>query len=248
MLDYNTISKLNELKLRKMAKSFQEQINAPSYEQLSFEERFGLIVDSEWVVRRENRLKALVRQANLREPSACIENIDYASDRKLDKSMILRLSTCSYITDAFNIIITGMTGAGKSYLSCAFGNSACRNRFLTLYIRLPDLLLNLSIARGDGSYKKYISQLKKVKLLILDDWGLAKLDMTQSRDILELMEVRYQHSSTIFSSQVPVDKWHALFADSTIADAVLDRVVHNAYIINIDGKDSMRKIKANRKD
>lgn len=240
MLNETTVSKLHELRLRTMAQAFNEQANNPGIAGLSFEERFGLIVYSEWAHRRSKRLQLLIKQARLREPQACMEDIDYSPERMLDRGLLSQLTTCSYIAENLNVIISGKTGAGKTYLACALGNAACRNRYSVLFVRLPQLLMDFSLAKGDGSYNKFMRQLKNVKLLILDDWGLNTLDINQSRDILELMETRYQQSSTIFSSQIPVENWHELFSDSTIADAVLDRIVHNSYSINIDG-DSMRK-------
>lgn len=244
MLNEATITKLNELRLWTMAQAFKDQMQNPGVSGLSFEERFGLIVDNEWATRQNKRLQLLVRQAKLKESGACIEDIDYSPDRHLDRGLISQLATCSYITENLNVIISGKTGAGKTYMACALGNSACRNRFPVLFVRLPQLLIDFAIAKGDGSYNRLMKQLKKVKLLILDDWGLNHLDINQSRDILELMETRYQQSSTIFSSQLPIDSWHDLFADSTIADATLDRIVHNSYFIDIKGKDSMRKKRA----
>lgn len=175
--------------------------------------------------------------------NACIEDIEYHTDRKLDKVQITRLSTCNYIYNKHNIIIMGASGSGKTYLSCAFGIQACRNYFTVKYIRLPELLTDLAIARGDGSYKKIIRKYKKVSLLILDEWLLAPLSNTEARDLLEIIESRHKNASTIFCSQFSPEGWYMKIGEGTIADAILDRIVHDSYQILIDGEESMRNEK-----
>jgi DNA replication protein DnaC len=193
MLDQMTMNKLYEMKLRSMAEAFRNQIQDQALAGLSFEERFGLIVDSEWAKRKNNRLARLIRNADLSENSACIENVEYAADRKLDKTQISSLATCNYIQEKHNIIILGAAGAGKSYLGCAFGVAACRNFFAAKYIRLPELLNDLALARGEGTYKK-------ISLLVLDEWLLIPLSS---------LEARHKRASTIFISQFAPQGWHS---------------------------------------
>ena len=243
MLDNNTILKLHEMKLSVMANSFQKQLEDNSMNELAFEERFGLIVDSEWVSRKNNRLTRLIKNANYAFPDACLEDIEYRPDRKLDKAQIARLSTCNYIDECYNIIILGATGSGKTYISNAFGMTASRNFYTVRYIRLPDLLGELAIARAEGNYRKVIKNYSQVKLLIIDEWLLYPLKETEARDLLEIAESRYKRASTIFCSQFEVGGWHQKIGEPTLADAICDRIVHDSYTIFVDGNDSMRKHK-----
>lgn len=243
MIDQTTINKLHEMKLRSMAEAFRNQTQDQALVGLTFEERFGLIVDIEWSKRKNNRLARLIQNACLTETGACIENIEYSVDRKIDKTQITRLATCSYIQEKHNLIILGASGAGKSYMACAFGVAACRNFFAAKYIRLPELLNDLAVARGEGTYKKVIKEYKKISLLILDEWLLIPLSSVEARDLLEIVEARHKRASTVFVSQFAPQGWHAKIGEETLADAILDRIVHDSYTIFIEGKDSMRKKK-----
>jgi len=184
-----------------------------------------------------------IRKAGLHFPNAAIEDVEYHADRKLDQAQILQLSGCNYIAEKHNIILLGASGAGKTWLACAFGMAACRGYYSTKYIRLPDLLNELAVARGEGQFLKVMKIYKKVSLLILDEWMLIPLTDTQSRDVLEIVEARHQTGSTIFCSQFSPEGWHSKIGESTLADAILDRIVHDSYSIFIDGDDSMRRRK-----
>lgn len=238
-----TISKLHDMRLSAMAEAYREQMENPDMSNLSFDERFGMMADYEWSRRKSNHLSRLIRKAELHFPNAAIEDVEYHADRKLDKSEILRLSGCNYINEKHNIILLGASGAGKTWLACAFGMAACRAYYSTKYIRLPDLLNELAVARGEGSFQRVMKAYKKVSLLILDEWMLIPLTDTQSRDVLEIVEARHQTGSTIFCSQFSPEGWHQKIGESTLADAILDRIVHDSYSIFIDGNDSMRRRK-----
>ena len=233
MLDNNTVSKLREMKMGVMATAFGRQLSDKSFSELSFEERIGLMVDAEWTSRRNNRLDRLVKNAGFSEPEAAVEDIEYHPDRELDKPLILRLSTCNFVDEHHNIIILGATGSGKSYIANAFGVTAARKFYTVRYVRLPDLLGELAIARAEGTYRKIMKQLKQIKLLILDEWLLYQLKEAEARDLLEIAEARYKKASTIFCSQHDVGDWHQKIGESTLADAILDRIVHDSYRIVI---------------
>src|SRR5262245_21004580 len=239
MLTHPTLDKLQTLKLSGMYHALVEQLQMADIAALSFEERFGLLVDRELTERDNRRLTTRLRQAKLRQ-TACIEDIDYRHPRGLDKALMTRLVTCQWVQDRQNILITGPTGIGKTWLACALGHKACREGWTALYLRLPRFLQELPIAKGDGRYGKLLTTLAKTDVLILDDWGLAPLNDENRRDLLELLDDRYDRRATIITSQLPVEHWHDALGDPTLADAILDRLVHNAYKIVLQGE-SMRK-------
>lgn len=243
MLTHPTLEKLRSLKLSGMVKALEEQAGIPDLKELSFEERLGLLVDREVTVRRNRKLQTLLKKAKLRL-NASIEDIDYRHPRDLDKSLILSLASCQWVEEHNNILIIGPTGVGKSYLACALAQKACREGYRTLYFRLPRLLQELAMARGDGRYGKMLINLAKNDLLVIDDWGLAPLDDHGRRDILEILEDRHNIRSTIFTSQLPLNNWHEIIGDPTLADAILDRLVHNAYKINLKGESMRKRLKS----
>jgi DNA replication protein DnaC len=240
-----TLDKLHRLKLSGMAHALEEQSQQTIYGELSFEDRLGLLVDRELTERDNRRLVNLLRGAKFRYPAACPEEIDFRTPRGLSREAVLSLLQNGWVTARQNVIITGPTGCGKTFLACALGNSACRAGISAHYTRLPRLLQEIHIARADGSYSKLLNRLARYAVIIIDDWGLAKLCDKERRDLLEVLEDRHNISSTIISSQVPLEKWHDLIGDPTIADAVLDRLIHNAHTINMKGE-SMRKLLAKK--
>jgi len=241
MTTESTLTKLHEMRLNAMAEQFHEQLRNEQFNELSFEDRFALMVDIEWSRRKNNKLDRIIKGANFRYTQACIEDIEYHADRKLDKSQILRLASGDYIQGKHNLIIKGASGNGKSYLACAFGIAACRQLFTVKYVRLPDLLEELAIARGEGIYKKVMKAYKKADLLILDEWLLTSLRENEARDLLEIVESRHQVASTIFCSQFDIQGWYEKIGEGTLADAILDRIIHDSYNIFIDGETSMRE-------
>ena len=243
MLNSPTVEKLTDLKLKIMAQMLSEPDH--SLRDLSFEERLGIMVEKEWLSRKNSRIKRLLNSASL-GLDACVEDINYTADRTIDKKTIQTLSACTFIEQKLNIIISGKTGSGKTYLASAFGNSACRHAYTVKYFRIPELLLEIQDAKSENRYAKFMTQLQNVRLLILDDIGLKAYSLEESRDILEIAESRYNKSSTILSGQIAHTQWYELFPDPTIADAIMDRIIHNSYILALDSKESMRSIMAKK--
>ena len=239
MLTHPTYDRLLALGLTGMAKALEDQRCQRNVEGFSFEERLGLLVDREAVERESKRLVLRLKYANLRQ-SAVVEDLDTHAARGLDKALFAKLATGDWIGRRQDLLITGKTGTGKSWLACALGHKACRDDRLVLYHRVPRLLDALALARGDGRYARLLKSLARVELLILDDWGLAPLTSQQGRDLLEIVDDRHGRASTIVTSQLPVDHWHEVIVDPTIADAILDRLVHTAHRIALDGE-TLRK-------
>ncbi len=242
MLMEQTIEKLNYMKLFGMVKGVEEQATTTDALSLSFEERLSFLVDREFIEREDKKIKRLLRAAKLKSFGA-LEDLDYSATRGLDRAQIAALSSFDWLERHHNIIICGATGTGKTYLSCAFGSGACRKGFKTCYYRLPRLLLEVRIARADGTYIRLLSKIGKSRLLIIDDFGLQTLSESEARDLLEVIEECQGRCSLIIAGQLPTKKWHETIANPTIADAILDRLVHSAYKFNLKGE-SMRKIYA----
>jgi len=242
MLKHPTLDKLHALKLTGMAAALADQSATPDITDLSFEERLGLLVDREMTERDNRRMSSRLRRAKLRH-TAILEDIDYRHSRGLDKGLVQSLASCQWVKEHLNVLITGPTGVGKTWLACALAHKACREGYTAQYVRLTRLLRELTIAKGDGQYSKLLTNLAKVDVLILDDWGLMKLSAENRRDLLEVLEDRHGRRSTIATSQLPIEEWHGVIGDATLADAILDRLVHNAYKINLRGE-SMRKQQA----
>jgi DNA replication protein DnaC len=239
MTTEQTVEKLYDLKLGAMADAFREMLSRADQGQLSFAERLGLLVDKEWSRREDNRLTRRLKAARLKVP-ASVEDVDLRTPRGLDRELFLSLLAGDYLRQHHNLLISGATGVGKTYLACALADKACRDGFSARYYRLPRLTFELALARADGSYLKLLAQLAKTDLLILDDWAIAPMEGQVQHDLLEVIDDRAQVHSTLVASQVPASEWHQLFADPTVADAVLDRLLHNAIRIDLKGG-SMRK-------
>lgn len=242
MLVNPIIHKLQQLRLHAMVKAFKDQLEEPTINQLSFEERLGLLVDVEVTSRENRRLQTRLRNARLQQ-SACLEDIDYHSPRHLDRSLLATLSQCQWITSHHNVLIVGPCGTGKTFLACALAHKACLYGYTAHYCRISRLLSELQLGKGDGQYGKRMHELAKADVLILDDFGLTPLVDEQRRDLLEILDDRHDKRSTIVTSQVPVKLWHETIGNETLADAILDRLVHNSHRLEIKGE-SMRKIRS----
>jgi DNA replication protein DnaC len=238
MLIQPTIEKLHAMKLSAMADAFTAQLQRPDLAGLSFEERFGLIVDHQMTAIDNRRLTTRLKAAKLRQ-SAAIEDLDFRTNRNLDRATIMSLAQNQWARSHHNILVTGPTGVGKSYLACALAQKACRDGFTTLYQRVPRLLQDLAVARHDGRYPKIMASLTKCEVLVLDDLLITSLERADQRELLEIVEDRYDRKATIVTSQLPINTWHDAMQDKTLADAILDRLVHNAYKLELKGE-SMR--------
>ena len=239
MLIEQTLDKLNAMKLGAMADAVQRQLQTDAAAALSFEERFGLLVDVEWTAREQRKLQRRLRTAKLRHP-ATLEAVDFTHSRRLNRQQVLTLGACAWIAQHHNVILIGPTGIGKSFLSCAFVERACRRGFTARYVRMPRLLHELAVSRGDGSYARLLTRLAKLDLLAIDDWMIAPLRDAERRDLTEVIEDRAERASTLIASQLPVTDWHAVIGDPNQADAICDRLLHDAHRIELKGR-SMRR-------
>jgi DNA replication protein DnaC len=243
MLAHATVDKLSALRLPAFAEALQRQLGNPEFAALNFEDRVGLLVDAEWTHREQRKLRRRLQQANLRR-QASLEDIDWLSPRRgLDKALVHSLATCAWIAQHRNVILIGPTGIGKSWLGEAFAERACRSGYSAYCVRTSRLFLALHVARGDGSYPRALARLAKTDLLVLDDWGLAALTSAERQDLLEILEDRSERASTLITSQVPVNAWHDLIGEPTIADSICDRLIHTAYVIELSGP-SLRETRA----
>jgi DNA replication protein DnaC len=246
MLTQQTLEKMNAMKLLGMTDALEQQMGSGEYTRLSFEERLGLLIDSEWTAREQRKLTRRLQVAKLRYP-ASLEDVDFKHPRGLDRQQVFSLGNCGWIQNHHNLLITGPTGIGKSYLACAFVERACRRGHSAAYLRLPRLLQHLAVARGDGSYARILARLARLELLAIDDWLLAPLRDTERRDLIEVIEDRSERASTLIATQLPAKDWHAAIGDPNLADAMCDRLLHNAHRLELKGP-SMRKTKASPKN
>lgn len=234
-----TVDKLREMRLTGFVEAFKEQQESTQYQKLAFDERFGFIVEKEYLNRKTKRLKRAITKAQLKQ-LATVEDVDFETPRKLKRAEFLELAACNWISERHNLIILGPTGIGKSYIACALAEKACKLGFQAKYYRTNELLSELLLAKADGSYSKLVAQMAKTHLLIIDEWLRDTLNHSQAREMLDILDDRYRKASTIFCSQLPVQDWHARVEDPTIADAMLDRIVHDSHRLELDGQ-SMRK-------
>lgn len=247
MLYQQTIESLHKLKLSGMINALKEQQQNRQFKEMSFEDRFGMLVDKELNEQENRRLDIRLRQAKLRQ-TAAIEDVDFRTARGLDKSLILELATCDWLREHQNVLIIGPTGIGKSFLACALAHKACREGFTVQYYRTSRLFSELAVSRADGRYLRLLKSLARVDLIILDDWGLEILNKDQRGDMLEIFEDRHSRKSLVITSQIPFENWHSLIGEPTHADAILDRVAHNAHIINLEGGTMRKKTSKNHKN
>jgi DNA replication protein DnaC len=235
MLIEQTVDKMNLMKLSGMAEALKQQLATSAHAQLHFDERLGLLVDAEWTAREQRKLSKRLRSAKLRY-AASLEDIDFKHPRTLDRQQVLSLGNCAFVEHRHNLLIIGPTGIGKSYLACAFVERACRRGYKGAYVRLPRLLQQIAVARGDGSYTRILERLAKLDLLAIDDWLLAPLRDSERRDLVEIIEDRSERAATLIASQVPIKDWHAAIGDANLADAICDRLLHNAHRLELKGR------------
>ncbi len=235
MLNEPTTEKMKELRLAGMLEAWQRQQQDPKLSSLSFDERLGLLIDAEHDIRHNRKLERLLKEAELRISNASVEDVRASPLRGLDKPMLRQLGSATWLDKHLNVLISGQTGVGKSYLACALGQMACRRARRVLYRRVPRLFDELALARADGTIARALAKLARAELLVLDDFGISALKDAQRNDLLEVLEDRYDRASTVITSQLPTEKWHAYIGDPTLADAILDRVVHNAYRVHLKG-------------
>lgn len=244
MLIQTILDTLNRLKLYGIAAALGEQLTQSAAGSLAFEERLGLLIDREMLYRDNRRLARLLQLAQLKHRNACVEDIDYRARRGLDRSQLASLAGCDWIRQAQNLLIHGATGAGKTWLACAFAQQACRQGLSALYLRAPRLFDELSVGHADGSFRKRLAAIAKVNLLVIDDFAIAPMGARERSDLLELLDDRVGVRSTLLTSQLPIENWHDYIGDPTLADAILDRLVHSAHKIHLAGQESMRKTAA----
>lgn len=235
MLEQPTYDKLISMRLRGFADAWQRQQQDTEVQRLAFDERLGLLVDAEWTHRENKRMQRSLRHAKLKISTACVEDIDYPAARRLNRKTVRQLATCKWVEMHHNIVITGMTGVGKTYIACAFAQQACRQGYSAVYRRVSRLFDELRIAHADGSYPRLLARLAKADVLVLDDWGLAEVGPSQRRDLNEIMDDRYSFRSTIITSQLPTETWHDYLGDPTVADAICDRILANAHRLKLSG-------------
>lgn len=235
MLNEPTMNKLLTLRLDAFAAAWSEQQKNAEIARLSFDERLALLVDAEHLARENKRLSRLLKEAKLRLSSACLEDLDYAPKRELDKALLRQLGTCRWVHEHQNVIVTGATGTGKTYVACALAQQACRKGYSAIYRRAGRLFDELALARADGTYARLLAKLARVDVLVIDDWALTPAQDQQRSELLEILEDRYDERSTIMASQLPASSWHEHLADQTVADAILDRLVHNAHRLVLKG-------------
>jgi DNA replication protein DnaC len=247
MLTQPTLDQLKTLKLEVLAKAWLDQQQRADLLQLDFDERFSLLVDAQFMAQQNKRLDRALKEAKLKLSSACLEDIDYPAQRGLDRTLIRQMASGSWVQQHLNCVITGPTGVGKTYIGCALAQHACKKGYRALYRRAPRLFDELALARADGTYARLLARLARLDVLVLDDWGLSPIREPERRDFLEVLEDRYGTRSTVVTSQLPTDKWHDHLGDPTLADAICDRLLHNAYRIVLKGPSRRKEVLAGEK-
>jgi DNA replication protein DnaC len=235
MLKEPTNEKLKAMRLDAMAAAWNEQSGKPEIASLSFDERFGMLVDAEWTHRENKRLTTALREAKLKLSSACIEDIDHSPKREIDRAQLRQLATCRWVAEHQNVIVTGMTGTGKTYFACALAQLACRKGYRAIYRRASRLFAELALARADGSHPRLLAKIARTDVLVIDDWAMGPITDAERRDLLEVLEDRYGTRSTIMTSQLSHKRWHEHIAEPTHADAICDRIIHNAHKVVLKG-------------